>query len=119
MRGGQNVRLRQRLSSLQRAAEAGDRRAAGEAKLLAAWLNDEDTINAKRADDRCKVLVGAYVTSELAAGRPVALDDADAMLAALDGWLVRPRDRAAVLGNAGTGSPAFRRVLRLSSITGS
>lgn len=111
MRGGQNARLRQRLRALNRAAEAGNRQAEGEARLLAAWLDDEAASAAKRADDRCKVLIGAYVASELAAGRPVAMGDAAALLAALDGWLVRPAERLAVLGSDGTGSPAFRRVL--------
>lgn len=113
MRGGQNVRLRRRLESLQRAAEAGNRQAEGEARLLTAWLDDEAASSAKRADDRCKVLIGAYVAGELAAGRSVALGDAGALLAALDAWLVRPAERLAVLGD-GHGSEAFRRVLRLN-----
>ena len=112
MRGGQNVRLRRRLESLQRAAETGDRGAAGEARLLAAWLDDEDASAAKKADDRCKVLVGAYVAHELDAGRPVALGDRSALLAALDGWLVCPGERLAVLGDDGQGSAALRRIIR-------
>ena len=119
MRGGKNVRLRRRLQALQRAAEAGDRGAAGEARLLAAWLDDEAASSAKRADDRCKVLVGAYVASELAAGRRVALDDAGALLVALDGWLVRPAERLAVLGWDRQGSEAFRRVLGIEFVTNS
>lgn len=111
MRGGQNARLRQRLRALQRAAEAGNQQAAGEARLLSAWLDDADASSAKRADDRCKMIIGAFVAGELAAGRTVALGDATALLAVLSGWLVRPGDRLAVLGSDGTGSPAFRRVL--------
>lgn len=110
MRGGQNVRLRRRLESLQRAAEAGNRQAEGEARLLTAWLDDDDASSVKRADDRCKVLIGAYVAAELAAGRSVALGDAGALLAALNAWLVRPSDRSAMLGNDGQGSVAFWRV---------
>lgn len=115
MRGGQNVRLRRRLEALQRAAANGDRAAEGQARLLADWLDDEAATAAKRADDRVKVLTGAWLAAELAAGRPVALSDAGALLAALDGWLVRPAERLAVLGSDGTGSPALRRVLRLDS----
>lgn len=115
MRGGQNVRLRRRLEALQRAAADGDRAAEGQARLLATWLDGEDAISAKRADDRCKVLIGAYLASELAAGRSVALSDAAALLAALDGWLVRSGDRAAVLGRDRKGSPAFHRVTTAQS----
>ncbi|WP_455233698.1 hypothetical protein [Geopseudomonas aromaticivorans] len=110
MRGGEKVRLRQRLRALQKAAEAGDRGAAGEARLLEAWLEDDDAISAKRADDRVKVLVGAWVAAQMKAGHPVVLDDASALLAAMDGWLVRPMERLAVLGQDRQGSPAFRRV---------
>lgn len=115
MRGGQNVRLRRRLEALQRAAANGDRAAEGQARLLADWLDDEAATAAKRADDRVKVLTGAWLAAELAAGRPVALDDPGALLAALDGWLTRPGERDAVLGPDGQGSDAFRRVLGLSS----
>lgn len=117
MRGGQNVRLRRRLEALQRAAAGGDRAAEGQARLLAAWLDDEAATAAKRADDRVKVLAGAYVASELAAGRQVALGNAGALLGALEAWLVRPGERDAVLGADGQGSEAFRRVLKLDSVT--
>lgn len=117
MRGGQNVRLRRRLEALQRAAAGGDRAAEGQARLLAAWLDDEAATTAKRQDDRVKVLTGAWVAAELAAGRPVALDDPSALLAALSAWLVRPGERDAVLGADGQGSEAFRRVLGLDSVT--
>lgn len=117
MRGGQNVRLRRRLEALQRAAAEGDRAAEGQARLLATWLDDEAATAAKRADDRVKVLAGAYVASELAAGRQVALGDAGALLGALEAWLVRPGERDAVLGADGQGSEAFRRVLELDSVT--
>ncbi len=111
MRGGQNVRLRRRLEALQRAAAGGDRAAEGQARLLADWLDDQAATAGKRQDDRVKVLTGAWVAAELAAGRAVALDDHSALLAALEAWLVRPAERLAVLGSDGTGSPAFRRVL--------
>lgn len=117
MRGGQNVRLRRRLEALQRAAAGGDRAAEGQARLLADWLDDEAATAAKRADDRVKVLAGAWVAAELAAGRTVALDDPSALLASLEAWLVRPGERDAVLGADGQGSEAFRRVLGLDSVT--
>ena len=106
-----SAKLRRRLQQLERAAEAGSAGAAGEARLLRAYLDDEARAAEKKADDRVKVLVGAFVAGELAAGRRVALGDAGALLAALDGWLVRPAERLAVLGSDGTGSPALRRVL--------
>jgi len=106
-----SAKLRRRLQQLERAAEAGNPGAAGEARLLRAYLDDEEQAARKRQDDRVKVLIGAYTASELAAGRRPSLDDPSALLAALDGWLVRPAERLAVLGSDGTGSPALRRVL--------
>ncbi len=109
------AKLRRRLAQLESAAEAGNSGAAGEARLLRAYLDDEARVAEKRADDRCKVLIGAFVASELAARRRVALDDAGALLVALDGWLVRPAERLALLGPDGQGSEAFRRVTGLDS----
>lgn len=106
-----SAKLRRRLEQLERAAETGSAGAAGEARLLRAYLDDEARAAEKKADDRVKVLIGAYAAAELAAGRRVVLGDAAALLAALDGWLFRPAERLAVLGSDGTGSPAFRRVL--------
>ena len=108
-----SAKLRRRLHQLERAAEAGNPGAAGEARLLRAYLDDEARANEKRQDDRVKVLIGAYAAGELAAGRRPSLDDHRTLLAALDAWLVRPAERLAVLGD-GHGSEAFRRVLRLN-----
>lgn len=105
------VRLEHRLKQLQQAAREGDNGAAKRAEALAVYLGKQADAEGKRADDRVKVLIGAYAAAELAAGRRVILGDAAALLAALDGWLVRPAERLAVLGSDGTGSPAFRRVL--------
>lgn len=110
MRGGENVRLRRRLESLQRAAEGGNQGAAGEARLLATWLDDEEVTGRKRQDDRIKILIGAWIGTELSAGRSVALGGPTALLEALSGFLVRPGEREAVLG-AGRGSEAFWRVV--------
>jgi len=110
MRGSENVRLRRRLESLQQAADGGNKGAAGEARLLAAWLDDEDASRRKRQDDRVKVLVGAWVAGQLSAGRSVVLGSPKTLLEALSGFLVRPGEREAVLGNGG-GSEAFWRVV--------
>lgn len=110
-----SAKLRRRLQQLERAAETGSAGAAGEARLLRAYLDDEARAAEKKADDRVKVLVGAFVAGELAAGRRVALGDAGALLAALEAWLVRPAERLAVLGSDGTGSDAFRRVLGMTA----
>lgn len=107
------VRLEHRLKQLQQAAREGDNGAANRAEALAVYLGKQADAEAKRADDRVKVLIGAYAAAELAAGRRVVLGDAAALLAALDGWLVRPGERDAVLGADGQGSEAFRRVLGL------
>lgn len=109
------VRLEHRLKQLQQAAREGDNGAANRAEALAVYLGKQGDAEAKRADDRVKVLVGAFVAGELAAGRRVALDDAGALLVALDRWLVRPAERDAVLGSDGTGSDAFRRVLGMTA----
>ena len=105
-----NVRLRIELSQLKRAADNGSTLAAGRARLLESWLDDEDSRARKRADDRCKVLIGAYVASELKAGRPVDLTDRPTLLAELSRWLVREPERIAVLGKDGKGSAAFLRI---------
>ncbi|MNJ26931.1 hypothetical protein D3C77_214230 [compost metagenome] len=109
MRGDQ-IRLRKRLESLQRAAAGGNEGAAGEARLLAIWLEDEATTSRKRQDDRCKVLVGALMGNLMASGRPVVLNDRRALLDAMDSFLSRPTERMAVLGPDGNGSEAFHRV---------
>lgn len=105
MRGGKNVRLRRRLQALQRAAEAGDRGAAGEAQLLAAWLDDEAASNAKRADDHAKIIGGVWLAREVEAGR---IDPHD-LLRDL-GELLQGSHRERIVGEDGKGSPAFWRV---------
>ena len=107
-----NVRLRIELDQLERAAEKGNKMAAGRARLLESWIDAEDSKSAKKADDRCKVIIGAYVASELKAGQLVVLTDTNSLLRELDKWLTRPNERAAILGNDGKGSPAFIRVTR-------
>lgn len=64
----------------------------------------------KREDDRVKVLVGACVGHALSCGQGVVWGDAPGLLAELDRFLVRPRERVAVLGEDGGGSAAFWRV---------
>lgn len=105
MRGGQNVRLRRRLEALQRAAEAGNRQAEGEARLLATWLDDADAETAKRADDHAKIVGGVWLAREVEAGR---IDPHD-LLRDL-GELLKGRHRERIVGKDGGGSPAFWRV---------
>lgn len=109
------MQLRRRLAELNKAAAAGDLGAANRAAALAIHLDKRANAANKKEDDRIKVLLGAYVAGELAAGRRVVLGDAAALLAALDNWLVRPAERLAVLGSDGTGSPALRRVLGMTA----
>ena len=104
-------RLRRRLAELNREAATGDLGAANRAHALAIHLGRKADAEAKKEDDRIKVLLGAYVASELSAGRAVFLGDPDLLLFKLRRWLVRPAERLAVLGSDGTGSDAFRRVL--------
>ena len=63
----------------------------------------------KREDDRVKVLVGACVGHALSRGRAIAWGDAQALLDELGRFLVRAKEREAVLGG-GHGSDAFWRV---------
>lgn len=60
----------------------------------------------KKEDDRVKVLVGAAVLHQQTQ-KPGALP---ALLSLLDGFLVRPRERLAVLGEDGKGSEALKRL---------
>lgn len=110
MPGSGQVRLHKRLASLQKRAAAGDQAAAGQAALLARHLESIADGAEKKADDRCKVLVGALVGHWLSTGRPVLLHDQRALLDALNVFLVRTSERDAVLGEDGTGSDAFHRV---------
>lgn len=105
-------RLRRRLAELNREAATGDLGAANRAAALAVHLGRKADAEAKKADDRIKVLLGAYVASELSAGRVVFLGDPTMLLAQLRRWLTRPAERLAVLGPDGQGSESFRRVIR-------
>lgn len=110
MPGSGQVRLHKRLAALQKRAAAGDQAAAGQAALLARHLESVADGAEKKADDRCKVLVGALVGHWLSTGRPVFLHDQRSLLDALNVFLVRPAERDAVLGEDGSGSDAFHRV---------
>lgn len=105
-------RLRRRLAELNREAATGDLGAANRAHALAIHLGKKADAEAKKEDDRIKVLLGAYVAGELAAGRVVVLGDPVMLLAKLRRWLTRPGERLAVLGPDGAGSEAFHRVTR-------
>lgn len=60
----------------------------------------------KKEDDRVKVLVGAAVLHQQTQSTEKRL----ALLSLLDGFLVRPAERLAVLGEDGQGSEAFKRL---------
>ncbi|MCF6783963.1 hypothetical protein [Stutzerimonas stutzeri] len=62
----------------------------------------------KRDDDRVKVLVGAMFLDQLKrqGGR-----GSEQLLARMGEFLSRPGERLAVLGEDGSGSPAFRRLV--------
>ena len=60
----------------------------------------------KKQDDRVKVLVGAAILEEVKAGRFQLVD----LLGVMDGFLARPSEREAVLGEDGKGSASFRRL---------
>lgn len=105
MRGGQNVRLRRRLEALQRAAEAGNQQAAGEAQLLADWLADADAISTKRADDHAKIIGGVWLVQQIKAGR---IDPHDLLRELSE--LLQGSHRKKIVGEDGKGSPAFWRV---------
>jgi hypothetical protein len=64
-------------------------------------------VTAKKADDRVKVLVGAAVLHQ----QTQSTDKRAALLTLLDGFLTRPAERLAVLGEDGQGSEAFKRLV--------
>lgn len=64
----------------------------------------------KKEDDRVKVLVGAALLDQLKQHGTIPACDLQGLLTLLDRFLKRTRDREAVLGNNGTGSPALHRV---------
>jgi hypothetical protein len=66
---------------------------------------------AKKADDRVKVLVGAAVLHQ----HKQSPERQSGLLALLDGFLVRPAERLAVLGENGQGSEAFKRLVSIDT----
>jgi len=63
--------------------------------------------SAKKADDRVKVLVGAAVLNQLSQNPGKQME----ILALMNAFLSRPGERAAVLGEDGTGSESFKRLI--------
>ena len=110
MPGSGHVRLHKKLEALQKRAAAGDLAAAGQAELLARHLEALAEGSSKKEDDRVKVITGAWLGHEIASGRAVDVQTPRDLLNGLDSFLARPGERLAVLGEDGTGSPAFRRV---------
>lgn len=62
---------------------------------------------AKKAEDRIKVLVGAAVLHQ----QTQSTEKRAALLSLLDGFLTRPSERLAVLGEDGKGSEALHRMI--------
>lgn len=105
-----SVVLEKRLRGLKRRAAGGDVAAAGQAQLLEQHLSLKAAGVSKREDDRVKVLVGAAVLHSTQQGHPPDLSGGRAaVLALMDGFLSRPAERLAVLGEDGQGSAAFHR----------
>ena len=63
----------------------------------------------KKEDDRVKVLVGAAILDRVKRGETMPQNKA-ALLMVMDGFLARPGERVAVLGNDGKGSAALHRL---------
>ena len=61
----------------------------------------------KKAEDRVKVLVGAMLLDQL---KRQGGQGGEQLLARMGEFLARPNERAAVLGEDGKGSAAFRRL---------
>lgn len=64
-------------------------------------------VGQKKADDRVKVLVGAAILERVRRDQIQACD----LLQMLDEFLVRPTERAAVLGDDGQGSDTLKRLI--------
>jgi len=64
----------------------------------------------KKEDDRVKVLVGAALLDQLKRRGTIVGCDLRGLLTLLDGFLTRPGERLAVLGEDGKGSAALHRV---------
>ena len=64
----------------------------------------------KKQDDRVKVLVGAAILEQVKRNQ-FQLDD---LLGVMDGFLARPGERTAVLGDDGRGSEALHRVIGIT-----
>lgn len=64
----------------------------------------------KKEDDRVKVLVGAALLDQLKRRGTIPACDLPGLLTLLDGFLTRPGERLAVLGEDGKGSAALHRV---------
>lgn len=61
----------------------------------------------KKSEDRVKVLVGAAILEQVRANQFQLID----LLGVLDGFLVRPTERLAVLGEDGQGSEALLKLI--------
>lgn len=67
---------------------------------------------AKKAEDRIKILVGAAVLHQ----QTQSTEKHAALLALMDGFLTRPAERLAVLGEDGQGSEVFRQLVQAANV---
>jgi len=75
------------------------------AKIQQAEVHQKAT--ARKAEDRVKVLVGAAVLHQ----QTQSTEKRAALFSLLDGFLTRPAERLAVLGEDGKGSDSFKRLV--------
>ena len=64
----------------------------------------------KKEEDRVKVLVGAAPLDQIKRRGTIPTCDLPGLLTLLDGFLTRPGERLAVLGEDGNGSQAMKRL---------
>jgi hypothetical protein len=69
--------------------------------------------NQKKEEDRVKILVGAALLNELKTQGAIHGGGVQNLLSVMDGFLTRPAERAAILGESKRGSEALHRVLGL------
>jgi hypothetical protein len=71
--------------------------------------------NQKKEEDRVKVLVGAALLNELKTKGTIQGGGVTNLLSVLDGFLTRPAERTAILGERNRGSEALQRVLGIQA----
>lgn len=112
MVGSTHTKQRRELARYQKLAAAGVPGAAKQAEALQVWLVRQERDTRTRQDNRVKVLVGAWLGYDLGDGSEIPRLDAGEVLRGMEGFLIRPDERLAILGADGQGSEVFWRVFR-------